>query len=194
VPIAAGGGIRTVQQARRLLRSGADKLVINTSIFSQSSLLKELVQEFGQQCLVGSLDLKHIYGDKYEILIESGTHALDGLATERLQCLSDGLVGEWYLNSVDRDGTGQGYDLALLEQLPVDWTTPVILAGGAGNASHLATGLADSRVDAVATANLFNFVGDGLKLARTSLLSSGVELAEWPEIDKFIGELNSHNG
>jgi cyclase len=194
VPIAAGGGIRSIEQARCLLRSGADKLVLNTPIFSQSPLLKDLAQEFGQQCLVGSLDLKRTHGDKYEILIESGTRALDGVATERLQRISDGEVGEWYLNSVDRDGTGQGYDLALLDQLPLDWSVPIILAGGAGNASHLAIGLADSRVDAVATAHLFNFVGDGLKQARTSLSSSGVELAKWPEIDKLMGELNSRNG
>jgi len=194
VPIAAGGGIRSVEQARRLLRSGADKVVVNTPIFSQPKLLRELVQEFGQQCLVGSLDLKRTQGDKYEILIESGMLALDGTAIEELQRLSDGEIGEWYLNSVDHDGTGQGYDLALLDQLPVDWSVPIILAGGAGNASHLAIGLADSRVDAVATAHLFNFVGDGLKQARTSLLSSGVELAKWPEIDKLTGGFISRNG
>jgi cyclase len=188
VPIAAGGGIRSVEQARRLLRSGADKVVVNTPIFSQPALLKELAQEFGQQCVVGSLDLKRTQGDKYEILIESGTRALDGVATDELQRLSDGEVGEWYLNSVDRDGTGQGYDLALLDQLPVDWSVPVILAGGAGNASHIAAGLADSRVDAVATAHLFNFVGDGLKQARSTLLSSGVELASWPTVDVLFGD------
>ncbi len=188
VPIAAGGGIRSVEQARRLLRSGADKVVVNTPIFSQPALLREMVQEFGQQCVVGSLDLKRTQGDKYEILIESGTRALNGVATEELQRLSDGEVGEWYLNSVDRDGTGQGYDLALLDQLPVDWSVPVILAGGAGNASHIAAGLADSRVDAVATAHLFNFVGDGLKQARSTLLSSGVELASWPTVDVLFGD------
>jgi cyclase len=187
VPIAAGGGIRSVEQARCLLRSGADKVVVNTPIFTQPALLKELAQEFGQQCVVGSLDLKRTQGDKYEILIESGTRALDGLATEELQRLSDGKIGEWYLNSVDRDGTGQGYDMALLDQLSVDWSVPLILAGGAGNASHLAIGLADSRVDAVATAHLFNFVGDGLKQARSTLLSSGVELASWPAVDDLLG-------
>jgi cyclase len=161
-------------------------VVVNTPIFSQPALLRELAQEFGQQCVVGSLDLKRTQSGEYEILIESGALALDSVVTDELQRLSDGEVGELYLNSVDHDGTGQGYDLALLDQLPADWLVPLILAGGAGNVSHLAIGLADSRVDAVATAHLFNFVGDGLKQARTSLLSSGIELAKWPEVDKLI--------
>ena len=165
-------------------------MVVNTSIFTQPELLKQLAQEFGQQCLVGSLDLKRVQGKKYKILIESGMHALDGFATEKLKYLSDNQVGEWYVNSVDNDGTGQGYDLALLDQMPIDWSVPIILAGGAGNASHLATGLKDSRVDAVATAHLFNFVGDGLKQARASLSLSGIELAKWPEIDKLTGKPN----
>jgi cyclase len=88
-------------------------------------------------------------------------------------------VGELYLNSMDRDGTGQGYDLGLLELLPANISKPIILAGGVGNAAHLAAGLADSRVDAVATAHLFNFIGDGLKQARKSLISSGIELPLW---------------
>ena len=88
-------------------------------------------------------------------------------------------VGELYLNSMDRDGTGQGYDLRLLDLLPANMPKPVILAGGVGNASHLAAGLADPRVDAVATAHLFNFVSDGLKQARQSLISGGVVLPLW---------------
>ena len=80
---------------------------------------------------------------------------------------------------MDRDGTGQGYELRLLDLLPVNMPKPVILAGGVGNATHLAAGLADPRVDAVATAHLFNFVGDGLKQARQALIASGVVLPLW---------------
>ena len=188
VPIAAGGGVRSVSQARSLLRSGADKVVVNTPIFNQPELLKELVEEFGQQCVIGSLDLKLNEDGKYLVLVESGSRVLDRIAIDELQQLSDGAVGEWYLNSVDRDGTGQGYDFALLDQLPAHWSVPIILAGGAGNASHIAAGLADSRVDAVATANLFNFIGDGLKRARDSLLLAGAELAKWPTVDVLIDD------
>jgi cyclase len=88
-------------------------------------------------------------------------------------------VGEVYLNSMDRDGTGQGFDLGILDLLPDRVPKPVILAGGAGNARHLADGLGDSRVDAVATANLFNFVGDGLREARQSLVANGIVLPMW---------------
>lgn len=88
-------------------------------------------------------------------------------------------VGELYLNSIDRDGTGQGYDMQVLDLLPTDMPKPVILAGGVGNAAHLAEGLADRRVDATATAHLFNFVGDGLKQARLSLIKGGVDLPIW---------------
>jgi cyclase len=80
---------------------------------------------------------------------------------------------------MDRDGTGQGYDFRLLDLLPANMSKPVILAGGVGNSTHLASGMADSRVDAVATAHLFNFVGDGLKLARQTLISGGVRLPLW---------------
>ena len=192
VPIAAGGGVRSIEQARSLLRSGADKVVLNTPIFTQPSLLEELVQEFGQQCIVGSLDLKGTKDGNYKILIESGERLLDGFAKDELQKLNDGIVGEWYLNSVDRDGTGQGYELELIDQMPKNWLVPIILAGGAGNASHIAEGLSDPRVDAVATAHLFNFIGDGLKQARYSLLSAKFDLAEWPSIDELIESSTSN--
>jgi len=91
-------------------------------------------------------------------------------------------VGEIYLNCIDRDGTGQGYDFNTLDLLPTNWNLPVIIAGGVGNAKHFAAGLAEPRIDAVATANLFNFVGNGLMNSRHALVRDGVHLAEWPDI------------
>ena len=178
VPIAAGGGVRSVSSARQLLRSGADKVVLNTPIFRNPKLLEELTEEFGQQCLIGSLDIKKTEDDKYRILIESGSEELKLSARDELKKIRFGSVGEWYLNSINRDGTGQGYDMDMLNQLPDDWSVPIILAGGAGNASHMAVGLNDPRVDAVATANLFNFIGDGLKQARRFTLFWKV--LNWP--------------
>ena len=93
------------------------------------------------------------------------------------------MIGEIYLNSMERDGTGQGFDFETLDLLPKDCHLPVILVGGVGNARHLAEGLSDHRVDAVATAHLFNFVGDGLKKARLKLSEESNSLAIWPEID-----------
>jgi cyclase len=175
-PIAAGGGIRSVDQAKMLLRSGADKVVINTPLFENASLIDQLASEFGQQCLVASVDVKKTSADSYEIRTHNGTQVVPGVLTELLSMLDNKNVGEIYLNSMDRDGTGQGYDMGMLDNLPESISKPVILAGGAGNFHHLAEGLSDPRVDGVATAHLFNFVGDGLQNARVKLLESRIEL------------------
>jgi imidazole glycerol-phosphate synthase subunit HisF len=179
VPIAAGGGVRTTDQARILLRSGADKVVVNTPLFENESFIEELVSEFGQQCVVGSVDIKRTLDGAYQVWSHSGSQCLPGSAAHRIEEITKKPVGEIYLNSMDRDGTGQGYDLHLLDLLPKVMPKPVILAGGVGNAIHLAEGIADHRVDAVATAHLFNFVGDGLKQARQSLIERGVDLPVW---------------
>ena len=179
VPIAAGGGIRTIEAARNLLRSGADKVVVNSTLYEKNGFVSHLASEFGQQCVVASMDIKSAPDGSYQAWSESGNKCLEGSASKWIEQVSQDDIGELYLNSMDRDGTGQGYDLGLLDLLPANMSKPVILAGGVGNAAHLALGLAESRVDAVATAHLFNFVGDGLKQARQSLISSGVELPLW---------------
>ncbi len=179
VPIAAGGGVRTIEHARALLRSGADKVVVNTPLYKNKSFISELASEFGQQCVVASMDIKCATDGSYQAWTENGSSCLEGTATNWIEKVANSAVGEIYLNSIDRDGTGQGYDLKLLDQLPLGMPKPVILAGGAGNAAHLAAGLADQRADAVATAHLFNFVGDGLKRARQSLIAGGVDLPVW---------------
>jgi len=179
VPIAAGGGVRTIQHASNLLRSGADKVVINSSLYDKNNFVKELASEFGEQCVVASMDIKRSNDGTYQALADDGSRSVDGSADYWIDRVANNAVGEIYLNSIDRDGTGQGYDLQLLDLLPCDISKPVILAGGAGNASHLEEGLVDPRIDAVATAHLFNFVGDGLKKARQSIISSGIDLPIW---------------
>lgn len=186
VPIAAGGGIRTIEDASLLLRSGADKVVINTPLFKDRSLLKGLVTNFGRQCIVGSVDLKKFGVEKYQIWIESGAECLSEPPAHLLGAMMEDPPGEIYLNSIDQDGTGQGFDLTMLSQLPDQLSSPIILAGGAGNAKHLAEALIDPRVDAVATANLFNFVGDGLMKARKSVDVSGIALAKWPDKGDYL--------
>jgi cyclase len=178
VPIAAGGGVRSVGQARTLLRSGADKVVINTPLFEDRPLVRALAAEFGQQCIVASVDVK-TSGADHQCWVENGSRCVPGMATAWLETLSDQPIGELYLNSINRDGTGQGYERGLVDLLAPSMRQPVILAGGAGNFTHLAAGLADPRVDAVATAHLFNFVGDGLKTARRQLTSMNIQLARW---------------
>lgn len=192
VPIAVGGGVRSVDQARQLLRSGADKIVVNTPLFNDHQLIKALAEEFGQQCVVGSVDMKRDGQGGYQIVFESGSRPLLQPPIEALSSLHEQPVGELYLNSIDQDGTGQGYDLGLLDQLPAACAVPVILAGGVGNGSHLKVGFDDPRVDAVATANLFNFVGDGLQRARETLVKQGCNLAVWPDIAELVPNRTSN--
>ena len=178
VPIAAGGGIRTLEQARKLLRSGADKIVVNSLVASSVEVVNEIAAEFGSQCIVLAVDVKNIDGS-YSVWTENGTVKQDSTLAEWLSKLATLPIGEIYLNSMDRDGTGQGYHKELLDFLPETVTNPIILAGGAGNYNHLSEGLHDDRVDAVATAHLFNFIGDGLEKSRKYLCDAGFNLAVW---------------
>ena len=179
VPITAGGGIKDVESARRLLRSGADKILINSGLFNKSNLARVLSEEYGQQCVVGSIDLKRSRSGEFQVWSEDGGNLNEAPARDLLKRVLKESVGEIYLNSMDRDGTGQGLDFGILELLPERVDKPIILAGGAGNYDHLMVGLKEPRVDAVATANLFNFVGDGLKKARQELVSGGIVLPMW---------------
>jgi cyclase len=180
VPIAAGGGIDSTDAALKLLRSGADKIVMNTVLSENRSIINLLVHEFGRQCIVGSIDFKKNDLGDYQIVTRNGTCIHAESAKTSLLDLPLDSVGEVYLNSIDRDGTGQGLDFGLIEQLPPKLDVPIILAGGVGNAAHLLEGLQDERLDAVATANLFNFVGDGLKVARQLVNEKQNLLAHWP--------------
>lgn len=179
VPIAVGGGVRTIATARNLLRSGADKVVVNSQLYEDNGLIQQLASEFGQQCVVASMDIKSSPDGDFKVWSKCGSVCQPGNAAHWIEQISQATIGEIYLNSIDRDGTGQGYDFRLLELLPAKMSKPVILAGGVGNATHLAAGLNDARVDAVATAHLFNFVGNGLKQARQALISGGVDLPLW---------------
>jgi cyclase len=153
--------------------------LINSGLFNECNLAKELSEEFGQQCVVGSIDLKRSKTGGFQVWFNGGGRLHEAPAKDLLDNALKQEVGEIYLNSMDRDGTGQGLDLDILELLPVRVNKPIILAGGVGNSDHLLVGLRDSRIDAVATANLFNFVGDGLMRARDELLSGGIVLPMW---------------
>ena len=174
-PIAAGGGVNSVKDAHDLLRSGADKVVVNTALHTNPDLISKLATEFGRQCIVASLDCINT-GNAFELVIDNGSKTANLDLPQFLIQISSLPVGEIYLNSVDRDGTGNGYDFKLLDCRPKSIEVPVILAGGVGNSKHLAEGLSDHRVDAVATANLLNFMGNGLALTRTELINDNFDL------------------
>ena len=179
VPISAGGGICSVGDAGALLKSGADKVVINTMLITDFNLVQQIANKYGKQSIVATIDVKRGLDGQFTQYIDSGRIKFEDDPKLILERLQDGPIGEIYLNSMDRDGTGQGFDMDTLELLPTNGTKPVILAGGVGNSNHLDLGLRDNRVDAVATAHLFNFVGNGLESARNKLVSAGYRFPIW---------------
>ena len=179
VPVAAGGGIKSLNDAKLLISNGADKVVLNTLIFENEQIVKEISSYFGKQCVVGSIDVKRNTLGIPEIYYNNGSILSSIPYSKLLPRISESLVGEIYLNSIDKDGTGQGYDMKLLNDISSVLSVPVIMAGGVGNAKHLLTGLRSDAVSAVATAHLFNFVGSGLKEARKKLHSASINLAFW---------------
>lgn len=165
IPIAAGGGIKNIEDARLMFNSGADKLVLNSILYTNSNIVKDIIQQYGSQSVVASIDYKK--NDNSEIvLIKDGSESLALDLEEYIKYIEDLGVGEIYLNSIDKDGTGFGYDFETIDKVSKNIKIPLIIAGGAGNETHLIEGLKREKVDAVATANLFNFIGNGLPNAR----------------------------
>lgn len=178
IPIAAGGGIRSLEDAKILFQSGADKIVVNSILFEDQELVKQLVSKYGSQSIVASIDYKK-NADKFEVYINDGNKKLDIELQEYIEVVLNLQVGEIYLNSIDKDGTGFGYDLDVIESVAKNIAVPLIIAGGAGNEKHLLEGLQIEHISAVATANLFNFIGDGLPKARTKILDNQQNIASW---------------
>ena len=178
MPISLGGGINTIEKAELYIKNGADKLIINTALTSNPSLITDLVRIYGSQCIIASVDLKN-ENRTVSVCIDRARTVAAISFEDYLDSLISLGVGEIYLNDIKRDGTGQGYDLTLLDQYFQGFPLPVILAGGVGNADHLLEGILVDGVDAVSTANLFNFMGDGLPNARKYLLANQVDLALW---------------
>ena len=178
IPIAAGGGIRSLEDAKLLFDNGADKIVLNTILFTNITLVKELISQYGSQSIVASIDYKRIDGEN-KVYIENGNEELEIGLNEYIKYIENLNVGEIYLNSIDRDGTGFGYDFETINKISKDLKIPMIIAGGAGNEKHLSNGLKIDQVSAVATANLFNFIGDGLPKARKKVLEEGTNIAKW---------------
>lgn len=178
IPIAAGGGIRNMRDVELLFNSGADKVVVNSCLHENPSLVKNIVQRYGSQSVVASVDYKLLDGDA-RVYIHDGSLELIDTMSNYLERISELGVGEILLNSIDKDGTGFGYDLASIKKYSSEIKIPLIIMGGAGNETHLNDGLHVEGVSAVATANLFNFIGDGLPEARAFMLKKGANLARW---------------
>lgn len=182
-PISAGGGLRSVQDAERLFGCGADKIVTNTALWRNPHLIEKIAGRWGRQAVVASVDARIVDGS---IRTYSDFGKVERDPEFLRTVLSQNHVGEIYLNSIDRDGTGKGFDLQLAAAFEGvnDFGIPLILAGGAGQPEHFLEAFRKEGVEAVATANLINFVGDGLKRARQRLFDVGLDLALWSAPEK----------
>lgn len=178
IPVAAGGGIRSVEDAEQLFNSGADKIIINTILTEDRTLVSKLINKYGSQSIIASIDYRSDV-----VFIRNGTLKVNRKLKEYLKDVEALGVGEIYLNSIDKDGTGFGYDLIRVEESVKEIKIPIIIAGGAGNDLHLSEGLDLDCVSAVSTANLFNFVGDSLEKTRNKLLGNNYSLAFWDTKD-----------
>ena len=176
IPIAVGGGINSIQTVKIFLSNGADKVVINSNL--NLKLLKEISKTYGQQSIIASVDYKKDKG-KYKIFINNSSEELKVSVKDYLTKVINFPVGEIMLNSIDQDGTGNGIDFNILKFLPKIVKKSIIISGGCGNSIHLSEGLNNKKVDAVSTANLLNFIGDGLKKAREDMLSKKFKLPIW---------------
>lgn len=178
IPITAGGGIKSFDDAQLLFNNGADKLILNTILYTKPNIVKDLVKHYGSQSIVASIDYIKKNGENI-VYIEDGTKKIDLNLEDYLHYVEKLDVGEIYLNSIDRDGTGFGYDFETIDKISNKLKKPLIIAGGAGNEEHLIKGLERKKVDAVATANLFNFIGNGLIKAREKIIAKKINIAKW---------------
>jgi len=180
IPVAAGGGIRSLDDADRLFLDGADKIILNSALYETPELVNQIAEKYGSQSIVASIDYKYIEGYP-RVLINDGVRLIDMHLDEYLIKVLETPVGEILLNSIDRDGTGFGFDLNIMNSAIYSINIPLILMGGAGNELHLYEGIELENISAVASGNLFNFIGNGLPNARKHLLEKGCNLPSWGE-------------
>ena len=173
IPFTVGGGVRSNDDARRLLRAGADKVAVNTSAVARPNLVTELAAEFGTQCVVVAVDARRVQGG-FEVFTHGGRKptGLDAISWAA-ECEKLG-AGEILLTSMDRDGTRDGFDIELTREVASSCNIPVIASGGVGTLEHLAEGVLDGGADAVLAASIFHFGQHTVREAKEHLASRGV--------------------
>jgi cyclase len=176
IPLTVGGGIRKVEDVRRMLNAGADKVAINTAAVSRPEFVKEASDHFGSQCIVVAIDAKQTGPDKWEVFTHGGRKAtgLDALAWARK--MTDYGAGEILLTSMDRDGTKDGFDLRLTRAVCDAVSIPVIASGGVGNLDHLVEGITRGHADAVLAASIFHFGEYTVAQAKQRMAQAGIEV------------------
>ena len=174
MPLTVGGGVRKVEDIRKLLRAGADKVSINTAAIDRPEFVAEAARKFGSQCIVVSIDAKGVSPGKWELFThggrrETGIDAVDW--AKRMTALG---AGEILLTSMDRDGTREGFDLALTRAVADAVTVPVIASGGVGTLDHLVEGINEGHATAVLAASIFHFGIYSIRQAKAHMKAAGI--------------------
>ncbi|MFN4148543.1 MAG: imidazole glycerol phosphate synthase subunit HisF [Rhodocyclaceae bacterium] len=176
IPLTVGGGVRKVEDVRRLLNAGADKVSINTAAVQNPQLVADAAAKVGSQCIVVAIDAKETAPGKWEVFTHGGrnnTH-LDAIAWA--QRVADLGAGEILLTSMDRDGTKNGFDLRLTRAVADAVPIPIIASGGVGNLQHLADGVTIGRADAVLAASIFHYGEYTVRQAKEYMHAQGIEV------------------
>jgi cyclase len=176
IPLTVGGGVRRVADVRRLLNAGADKVSINTAAVQNPELVREVSGIVGNQCIVVAIDAKRKGDAGWEVYTHGGRNPTGLDAVDWARRMSAAGAGEILLTSMDRDGTRDGFDLALTRAVADAVNVPVIASGGVGTREHLAAGVLEGRADAVLAASVFHFGDFTVRDAKEHLRSRGIEV------------------
>ena len=180
IPLTVGGGIRTLDDIRRMLNAGADKVGINSAAVFNPEFVSEAAQRFGSQCIVVAIDAKKVSApgaaNRWEIFTHGGRKATGIDAIEWAEKMVNYGAGEILLTSMDRDGTREGFDLLLTRAISEAVSVPVIASGGVGNLDHLAEGVITGKADAVLAASIFHFAEYTIQQAKEHMASRGIEM------------------
>ena len=174
IPLTVGGGVRTEDDARALLRSGADKVAVNSAAVRDPDLLERCAARFGTQCMVIAIDARRRDGNGWEVYVDAGRTATGRDAVEWAAEASRRGAGEILLTSMDRDGTGEGYDLDLLRAVGDATNVPIVASGGAGTVEHFAEALVTGGADAVLAASRFHVEDLSINVVKAHLASQGI--------------------
>ncbi len=180
IPLTVGGGIRTVEDIRRLLNAGADKVSVNSAAVARPEFVGEASARFGAQCIVVAIDARRAAGDgetaRWEVYTHGGRRGTGIDAVEWAVHMNRLGAGEILLTSMDRDGTGDGFDLELTRAVADAVSIPVIASGGVGNLQHLVDGVREGHADAVLAASVFHFGQYSVAQAKACLREAGIEV------------------